>query len=83
MRCAKKRAEDGSPSAQKIVLARNLAQCLNPQLPIGVHQKTIRIYELIFKNLALDGLSWAEDLGLFSMGLLPFMKFCSVQVRDI
>ena len=65
----------------KQLLARRLAQCLNPIWPIGVHQKSLEIYSLVFSNLSLGGLSWAEDLGMFSMGLFPFLRYCSVQLK--
>lgn len=64
----------------KLQLGRRLAQCLNPSLPNGVHQNTLAVYRLVFKNLSLENLSWSEDLGIFSMGIFPFLKFCSVQV---
>ena len=36
---------------QKQLFAKRLAQCLNPSLPIAIHQTTLNIYELLFKNM--------------------------------
>ena len=35
----------------KRTLCRRLAQCLNPQLPAGVHLNTLKIYDSIFSQL--------------------------------
>jgi Dopey, N-terminal len=32
----------------KAVVAKRLAQCLNPSLPSGVHQKSLEVYAYIF-----------------------------------
>lgn len=32
----------------KVLVAKRLAQCLNPSLPSGVHQKTLEVYTYIF-----------------------------------
>lgn len=62
-------------------LARRLALCLNPHFNIGVHEKALKVYEQVFHNMSLEGDNWAEDLGAFCMGLLPFLKYCSVQIK--
>lgn len=66
---------------QKMLLARRLAQCLNPSLPYGVHEKVVQVYSVVFKHLSLDGMSWAADLPGFTMGLLPFFKSCTLQSK--
>ena len=35
----------------KVIVAKRLAQCLNPTLPSGVHQKALEVYEYIFSLL--------------------------------
>lgn len=35
----------------KVVVAQRLAQCLDPDLPSGVHQKTLEVYTFIFDML--------------------------------
>lgn len=32
----------------KVVVAKRLAQCMNPSLPAGVHQKALEVYTYIF-----------------------------------
>ena len=36
---------------EKISLSKRLAQCLNPSLPGGVHEVTLRSYEMILDNI--------------------------------
>jgi hypothetical protein len=36
---------------EKLTISKRLAQCLNPALPAGVHQKTLEVYELIFQRI--------------------------------
>ncbi|CCJ30055.1 unnamed protein product, partial [Pneumocystis jirovecii] len=56
------------------LVACRLAQCLNPNLPSGVHQKTL---ELIgFKK---NGLS--ESLPLWNSGLAPVLMFASTKIK--
>eukprot|EP00002_Diphylleia_rotans_P025783 TRINITY_DN5114_c0_g1_i4.p1 TRINITY_DN5114_c0_g1~~TRINITY_DN5114_c0_g1_i4.p1 ORF type:complete len:2006 (-),score=388.98 TRINITY_DN5114_c0_g1_i4:487-6504(-) len=63
---------------ESLTVAKRLAQCLNPNLPSGVHIKALETYELIFgKNK--DHLS--QDLILFSSGLFPFFQYASTQVK--
>ena len=38
---------------EKIAVAKWLAQCLNPNLPGGVHQKTLEVYDLIFSQIGV------------------------------
>lgn len=37
----------------KILVAKRLAQCLNPALPSGVHSKALEVYEIVFKNIGV------------------------------
>lgn len=38
----------------KLNLAKRLAQCLNPALPAGVHQKTLEVYEMVFRKIGVN-----------------------------
>ena len=38
----------------KVVVAKRLAQCLNPALPAGVHTKALEVYLQIFKQLGVS-----------------------------
>ncbi|TPX67373.1 hypothetical protein SpCBS45565_g03814 [Spizellomyces sp. 'palustris'] len=64
---------------QKLVIAKRLAQCLNPALPAGVHQKTLDVYGLIFEASGTTQL--AEDLPLWSCGLFPFLQNSPTTVK--
>ncbi|KAI1279053.1 putative regulator of reproduction dopa [Xylaria sp. FL0933] len=63
----------------KALVAKRLAQCLNPSLPSGVHQKTIEVYAHIFSVIGEHGLS--RDLPLYLSGLAPTLSFASLAVR--
>ncbi|KAJ2486950.1 hypothetical protein IWW37_005432 [Coemansia sp. RSA 2050] len=63
----------------KVTVTKRLAQCLNPALPTGVHQKTLSIYELIAKQIGSDEL--VADLPLYAMGLFPFMRNASLKAK--
>ncbi|PNS21303.1 Protein dopey [Sphaceloma murrayae] len=58
-----------------------LAQCLNPSLPSGVHQKAIDVYANLFALLGSSRLN--RDLQVFLPGLLPVLSFASLTVRPL
>jgi hypothetical protein len=64
----------------KAIVARRLAQCLNPTLPSGVHQKAIEVYNYIFTTIGPQQLS--KDLQLYLPGLAPTLSFASLTVRS-
>lgn len=63
----------------KALVAKRLAQCLNPSLPSGVHQKSLEVYNHIFSVIGQDGLS--QDLPLYLPGLATTLSFASLSVR--
>ena len=63
----------------KSLIAKRLAQCLNPSLPSGVHQKTLEVYSYVFSVIGADGLS--RDLPIYFPGLAPTLSFASLSVR--
>ncbi|KAM3070867.1 hypothetical protein ACMFMG_009784 [Clarireedia jacksonii] len=63
----------------KAIVAKRLAQCLNPSLPSGVHQKALEVYGYIFSMIGRDGLS--QDLPLYLPGLSTTLSFASLSVR--
>ncbi|KAK2197421.1 bifunctional Protein dopey/Dopey [Babesia duncani] len=65
----------------KETICKRLAQCLNPQLPTGVHMRALEVYGAIFDKVGPEGLS--EDLALFSSGLFPFFIYSSLSVRPL
>ncbi|KAI8640170.1 Dopey, N-terminal-domain-containing protein [Parasitella parasitica] len=64
---------------RKQLVAKRLAQCLNPGFPAGVHQKTLEVYAYILKTIGSDQL--AEDLALWSTGLFPFVQYAATHVK--
>ncbi|KAK8155564.1 Dopey, N-terminal-domain-containing protein [Phyllosticta citribraziliensis] len=56
-----------------------LAQCLNPLLPSGVHQKALEVYTYIFSVLKSPAL--ARDLQIYFPGLASVLSFASLSVR--
>ncbi|PYI18464.1 hypothetical protein BO86DRAFT_406394 [Aspergillus japonicus CBS 114.51] len=65
----------------KALVAKRLAQCLNPSLPSGVHQKTLEVYSYIFALIKPEGLS--HDLPLYMPGIAPTLTFASLTVRPL
>ena len=76
----------------KIQFSKRLAQCLNNRLPIGIHFQTLKLYEIVFNNMKKpfgeeqsdNGVFvrlLSEDLALYSVGLFPFFKLASSQVK--
>jgi hypothetical protein len=63
----------------KSIVAKRLAQCLNPALPSGVHQKTLEVYSYIFSMIGKDTLS--RDLPLYLPGISSTLSFASLSVR--
>ncbi|PNH29210.1 hypothetical protein VD0002_g2145 [Verticillium dahliae] len=63
----------------KAAVAKRLAQCLNPSLPSGVHQKALEVYNYVFTTIGQDGL--ARDLSLYLPGLASTLSFASLSVR--
>lgn len=35
----------------KVLLAKRLAQSLNPSLPAGLHEETLHVYDILFENI--------------------------------
>ncbi|KAL0565856.1 hypothetical protein V5O48_016166, partial [Marasmius crinis-equi] len=64
---------------RKLIVAKRLAQCLNPALPTGVHQRALDVYAHILAVLGSEGLK--RDLGLWSSGLFPFFEFAATSVK--
>ncbi|KAK4687443.1 hypothetical protein P7C73_g2673, partial [Tremellales sp. Uapishka_1] len=64
---------------RKLIVAKRLAQCLNPALPSGVHQRALDVYAHIFGIIGIEGLK--RDLLIWSSGLFPFFQFAATSVR--
>ncbi|KZO91887.1 hypothetical protein CALVIDRAFT_601960 [Calocera viscosa TUFC12733] len=64
---------------RKLTVSKRLAQCLNPALPSGVHQRALDVYAHILAVLGHDGL--VRDLQIWSSGLFPFFQSAATSVR--
>ncbi|KAG8967964.1 hypothetical protein FRC03_008985 [Tulasnella sp. 419] len=63
----------------KLMLSKRLAQCLNPALPTGVHQRALDVYSHILTLIGPEGLK--RDLLIWSPGLLPFFEYAATSVK--
>ncbi|ODO06352.1 hypothetical protein L198_01584 [Cryptococcus wingfieldii CBS 7118] len=66
---------------RKLIVGKRLAQCLNPALPSGVHQRALDVYAYIFSIIGVDGLE--RDLTIWSSGLFPFFQYAATSVRPL
>jgi hypothetical protein len=78
-------------------VALRLAQCLNPTLPSGVHQKALEVYSYLFATIGVCQISshdlhlltqaqkdaLARDLNLYFPGLSSVLSFASLSVRPL
>lgn len=64
---------------RKLIVAKRLAQCLNPALPSGVHQRALDVYHHILSVIGPHGLR--RDLQVWTSGLLPFFQYASTSVK--
>ncbi|KAF9786711.1 Dopey, N-terminal-domain-containing protein [Thelephora terrestris] len=64
---------------RKLIVSKRLAQCLNPALPTGVHQRALDVYTHILSVLGSEGLQ--RDLPLWSAGLFPFFQYAATSVK--
>ena len=70
---------DFSKISAKHMLAKRLAQCLNPEFPNGVHEVILDIYTYLLTNINLNQDSAIQDnLGLYLSGLFPFFSHASL-----
>lgn len=69
------------PSTLVLLLCKRIAQCLNPELPAGVHLKTLYICSLVFGRIETD--VFVRDLALYSTGLFPLYHRCSSKVKPV
>ncbi|CAB4255687.1 similar to Saccharomyces cerevisiae YDR141C DOP1 Golgi-localized, leucine-zipper domain containing protein [Maudiozyma barnettii] len=59
---------------------RRLTSSLSPNLPAGVHQKTLEVYTYIFENIGIEML--AAEANIWIPGILPLMSFASMSVKS-
>ena len=62
-------------------VAHCLALCLSPNLPNGVHQKALSIYELTFQNLSSKRLNM--EINIWLPGFLPLLSYSSILLKPL
>ena len=68
----------------KVTISKRLAQCLNPQLPAGVHETALEIYEIILKDILIKNNNClGESLGYYASGLFPFFQNASINNKKL
>ena len=58
-----------------------LSKCLSPNLPSGVHSKTLELYNFIFAELGIEKLS--NSVNVWIPGILPIMQFASISIKPL
>lgn len=61
-------------------VSRRLASSLSPDLPAGVHQKTLDVYTFIFEKIGQETL--AVECNIWIPGILPLMSYASMAVKS-
>ncbi len=67
----------------KKIIAKRLSQCLNENLPIGIHRTTLNLYTIILINLQNNNQLMSQQIYLYSFGIFPFFSKCSLQVKPL
>ncbi|ORZ32586.1 Dopey, N-terminal-domain-containing protein [Catenaria anguillulae PL171] len=65
----------------KFTIAKRLAQCLNPNLPAGVHQKALETFVIIFEAIGPGNL--ARDSHIWLYGLFPYFAHAPMSVKPL
>lgn len=60
-------------------VSRKLASSLSPNLPAGVHQKTLEVYTYIFEKIGTASL--AVEINIWLRGILPLMTYAAMSVK--
>lgn len=61
-------------------VSRRLTSSLSPNLPAGVHQKTLEVYTFIFERIGEETL--ASECNIWAPGILPLMTYASMSVKS-
>lgn len=60
-------------------VARRLSSSLSPNLPSGVHLKTLEVYNYIFEKIGPETLG--KEVNIWIGGVLPLMSYASISVK--
>ncbi|CAL8113746.1 unnamed protein product [Orchesella dallaii] len=70
------------PLPRTQLITKRLSQCLHPNLPSGVHLKTLETFDLIFQGFKHhDYVHLESDLFSFVSGLLPLWSYAAISVK--
>lgn len=64
-----------------LAISIRLSKCLSPNLPSGVHSKTLELYQFIFQELGIEKLS--GSVNTWVPGILPIMQFASISIKPL
>ena len=74
---------DFSKINTKHMLAKRLAQCLNPEFPNGVHEVVLDVYKILISNIMVkQDMQLMDNLALYASGLFPFFSHASLQNKN-
>lgn len=62
------------------LVAVRLGQCLQSDLPSGVHQKALELYSTVFSIL---GENLSNEIDIWIPGIIPLMPYASINVKPI
>lgn len=79
LRAIQSHGKDVSALPYSSDIASKLAQCLNPALPSGVHQKALEVYAYVFATFGREYVS--DHLHAFLPGLSGVLSFASLSTR--
>jgi len=79
LRAIQGHGKDTSALPHSADVASKLAQCLNPALPSGVHQKALEVYTYIFATFGREYVT--DHLHAFLPGLSGVLSFASLSTR--
>ena len=79
LRAIQGHGKDASALPHSSDVASKLAQCLNPALPSGVHQKALEVYAYIFATFGREYVT--DHLHAFLPGLSGVLSFASLSTR--
>ena len=74
---------DFSQISIKHMLAKRLAQCLNPECPNGVHEVVLDVYKTLITNIMVkQDMQLMDNLALYTSGLFPFFSHASLPNKN-
>jgi len=73
---------DFSEISTKHMLAKRLAQCLNPEFPNGVHEVVLDIYKILINNIMMrQDMKLMDNLGYMHVAYFPFFHTLLFKIK--